>query len=317
MGPKRKSQTSFKHESDKKVHVEINENSGIKCKGALKDDFITGKDYNLLLESKNKYAIPKKKNTQQEASTEVQDSDQDEFSSSALNQLLQEKSKLSFQASVSWKIFEFSKFPNSGSDSKNLQSYFGLDLVEEGTERTVWTHKASVWKDIVQSIFELAESGENQQSINRIFHGLLACPVRAVPNGPNEPETFKSAKGQRIQHWIMLVPMPADIDTSEYIPLFISEFTSLSKKAFIRSAYHYQVSQITKHSGLLNQISSSGIYWNIIDKASQNDVITQHNNCLSEVLLDFTIREVVSVGLGVSKNTNTWSESIQHYAFGN
>ena len=115
----------------------------------------------------------------------------------------------------------------------------------------------------------------------------------------------------------MLVPMPADIDTSEYIPLFISAFTSLSKKAFIRSAYHYQVSQITKHSGLLNQISSSGIYWNIIDKASQNDVITQHNNCLSEVLLDFTIREVVSVGLGVSKNINTWSESIQHYAFGN
>ena len=60
MGPKRKSQTSFKHESDKKVHVEIKENSDIKCKGGLKDDFITGKDYSLLLESKNKYSIPKK-----------------------------------------------------------------------------------------------------------------------------------------------------------------------------------------------------------------------------------------------------------------
>lgn len=114
----------------------------------------------------------------------------------------------------------------------------------------------------------------------------------------------------------MLVPMPADIDTSEYIPLFISEFTSLSKKASVRFAYPYQVSNITKHPGLLTQISSTGIYWNVIDKASHIDVITQHNNCLSEVLLDFTIKEVVSVGLGVSKNISTWSESIQYYAFG-
>jgi len=145
---------------------------------------------------------------------------------------------------------------------------------------------------------------------------LLACPVRAVPNGPNEPETFMSAKGQTIQHWIMLIPMPADIDTSEFIPLFISEFTSLSKKAFIRSAYHYQLSNISKHPGLLNQIDANGSYWNIIDKACHNDVITQHCNSLSEVLLNTTIKHVMMTGLGVSKDTKTWSDSIQNYAFG-
>ena len=195
-------------------------------------------------------------------------------------------------------------------------SYVGLDLVEEETERTVWTHKASVWKDIIQSIFELAECGKACQSINQIFNGLLACHVRAVPNGLNEPETFKSAKEQSIQHWIILIPMPADIDTSKYIPLVISEFTSLSKKAFIRSAYHYQVSNHSSHPGLLNQIDANGSYWNIIDKASHNDVITQHYNSLSEVLMNATIREVISIGLGVSKDTNTWSDSIKHYAFG-
>ena len=191
-----------------------------------------------------------------------------------------------------------------------------MDLAEEETERTVWTHIACVWKNIVQSLFELAKHGRTGQSINKIFYGLLACAVRAVPNGPNEPETFTTAKGQIIQHWIMLIPMPAEIDASEYIPLFISEFTSLSKKAFIRSAYHYQVSNISSHQGLLNQIDANGSYWNIIDKASHNDVITQENNSLSEVLMNSTIKEVISTGLGVSKDTNKWSDSIQNYAFG-
>lgn len=318
MGPKRKPQISIKQETDKKVHVDTKktENSGIKYKVGLTDNHDIGKNNSLCLKPKMLYSIPKKEFAHQDDSTKDQEPDQDEFSSSALHQKLQEKSKLSFQASASWKVFKFPRVPNCGSDSKNMLSYFGLDLVDGGTERTVWTHKPSVWKDIVQSVFELMESGETKQSINRIFHGLLACPVRAVPKGLNETESFQSASGLRIQHWILLVPMPADIDTSEYIPLFISEFTSLSKKAFIKSAYHYQYSKISKHTGLLSQISSTGIYWNIIENAINNDIITQDNICLSEVLLDSTIKEVISVGLGVSKNINTWSESIQHYAFG-
>jgi hypothetical protein len=76
-------------------------------------------------------------------------------------------------------------------------------------------------------------------------------PVRAVPNGPMNQKLSVLQKDRCIQHWIMLIPMPAEIDTSEYIPLFISEFTSLSKKAFIRSAYHYQVSNISSTSRIV------------------------------------------------------------------
>ena len=120
----------------------------------------------------------------------------------------------------------------------------------------------------------------------------------------------------KYQHWIMLIPMPADVVTSDYIKCFISEFGALIKKGFIRCAYHYQVSIIFKHPGLLTQISPTGSYWNVIEKACQKEVMIQNNNCLSEVLMNATIREVVSLGFGLSKDTNTWTDSIKQYSFG-
>ena len=286
------------------------------CEPAKADHNKTGKELNLGWKQENDCSIPKKKNANQEFSEDDQKSDQGESTSLALNQLLQQKSKFGHQGSVCWKTYLFPRITQIESLSKKAFSYFGLDLVVEETERTVWTHKPGVWKDIVQSVFELAAIGAACQSISKIFQGLLACALRDIPKGPNEPKTYNSANGKTFQHWIMLVPMPADIDTSEYIPLFISEFTSLSKKAFIRSAYHYQVSNIFKHPGLLAQIDKNGSYWNILEKASHNDVMTKQCDCLSEVLLNSNIREVVSNGFGLSKDANTWSDSIQHYAFG-
>ena len=318
MSPKCKSQTFVKEDQPvKKVHLMNNKKLASNCKDCSGDKNKAGKEFNLSFKQENNDIIPKKECTHKQLFEEDKKPDQAECTSLELNKLLQQKSKLTLQGSICWKTFLFPKIKQIRSSNKKSISYFGLDLVEEETERTVWTHKASVWKDIVQSIFELAERGSTSESINKIFHGLLACPVRAVPNGPNEPETFRSAKGQNIQHWIMLIPFPADIDILEYIPLFISEFTTLTKKGYIRSAYHYQVSNISKHPGLLNQIDANGSYWNIIDKACHNDIITQHNNSLSEVLLNSTIKEVISVGLGISKDNKTWSDSIQHHAFGN
>ena len=198
---------------------------------------------------------------------------------------------------------------------KKTQQYFGLDLIEEDTERTVWTHKPSVWQDLFEGVQEVAKTGQ-VVAISTMFNGILACPVREVPNGPNEIQTFKTAKGQNIQHWIMLVPMPADIDSSEYIPAFLSKFQALCKKPFIRSAYKSGVIAITQHHGLVTQISEEGNYWNVLDNAAQKDIIYKSNNCLSEVLLDNTIKEVVSLMFGEKKDPNTWTDSVKIYTFG-
>ena len=154
-------------------------------------------------------------------------------------------------------------------------------------------------------------------AISDIFNGILACPICAVPNGENEKWVFKSVKGQTIQHWILLVPMPVDIDSSEYIPLFISKFQALCKKPFIRSAYKSGVEVITKHNGLITQISQEGNYWHVLDHADQNDIIIQYNVNLLEVLMNQTIKEIVPLMFGVTSDPNTWSDSVKTHAFGN
>ena len=105
-----------------------------------------------------------------------------------------------------------------------------MDPIEEVNKRTVWTHnKASVWKDVFASVLELGQDGK-VETISDMFNGITAGAIRAVPKGPNVTESFRSGKGVDIQHWIMLVPMPADVVSSEYVMEFISNFHDLCKK---------------------------------------------------------------------------------------
>ena len=68
---------------------------------------------------------------------------------------------------------------------------------------------------------------------------------------------------------------------------------------------------------MINAIAQDGNYWNVIDSAAQKDIIIQSKGCLSEVLMDFTIKEVVSLMFGLKKDIDAWSESVRTYAFGN
>ena len=230
MNPKCKTCVSYKQDKpSKKNHIMGSDSiTDTDDNGSKADDF-AGKDYNFDVQGGKSFSKFQMKNTIQPVKEE-ENADQNEPSILALNHLLQLKSKLNLHGSVSWKAYVFPTISKNDSVKINPVVYFGLDLVEDETERTIWSHKASSWKDVIEAIFELAEDNVSAQSINQIFKGILACPVRAVPNDPNEPETFTTGKGQNIQHWIMLIPMPADVFTSDYIKCFISEFGALIKR---------------------------------------------------------------------------------------
>ena len=115
---------------------------------------------------------------------------------------------------------------------------------------------------------------------------------------------------------LLLVPMPTNMCYADYIPLFLSKFQALYKMPYIKSAYKSGVKFHTCHSQLLNQISEDGNYWNVLDKATEKAVISQSFDSLSEVLFDFTIREVVSIMFDVEKDPNTWTNAVKAYAFG-
>jgi len=241
-----------------------------------------------------------------------------ELPNQALNRILQQKSKINLQGSLRWKTFLFPPIPMSKSFPDTNQQYFGLDLVDEDKERTHWTHKASVWHDLFESVIEMAKTDPEQvASIDPAFHGILHCPVRASPNGPNETKMFKSARNQSIQHWIMLVPIPSEMNHPKYIAQFLSKFQVLYKKPFIQSAYKCGAEAITTHEGLLNQVSEKGYYWHVLDNATEKEIISQSLQCLSEVLMDFTIKEIIHNMFGVQKDTTNWPDAIKAYAFGN
>jgi hypothetical protein len=237
------------------------------------------------------------------------------FPNFALNHYLQQKSKTSLHGSLKWKVFLFPPFSQLTSFAKTTTHYFGLDLVDEDKERTHWTHKADVWKNLFEGVIEMAKIGQTER-IDDAFDGILSSPVRAAPNGLNEIETFKSAKNKNIQHWIMLVPMPTDVDYSEYIPLFLSKFQDLYKQPYIQLAYKSGVEGIITNTTLLTQVSEDGNYWTILDNANEKEIIFKTSHSLSEVLTDYYIKEVVSTMFGVGKDPEAWTGAVKAYAFG-
>ena len=145
------------------------------------------------------------------------------FPNLALNELLKQKSKITLQGSMRWKTFLFPPTINlKFLDISNLQ-YFGIDLVDEDKERTHWTHKPTVWENLFEGVKEMAEINL-ALAISPMFDGILSCPLRAVPNGPNEIKTFKTAKDKHFLHWILLVPMPSGVVSSQYIKTFLTSF---------------------------------------------------------------------------------------------
>jgi len=68
---------------------------------------------------------------------------------------------------------------------------------------------------------------------------------------------------------------------------------------------------------LIKSVDNGGNYWAAIDNASKKDIIFQSNSCLSEVLKDSTIWEIVSLMFGVEKHPDTWSDAVRSYAYGN
>ena len=66
-------------------------------------------------------------------------------------------------------------------------------------------------------------------------------------------------------------------------------------------------------------ISEEGNYWKVLDEATEKEVISQSFDTLSEVLQDFTIKEVISMMVAdyVKKDPKTWGDDVKAYAFGN
>lgn len=110
--------------------------------------------------------------------------------------------------------------------------------------------------------------------------------------------------------------MPTDADFANYIKELLACYHLLCKKTFVRLAFKTGIGAITTHAEMINVTSEDGKYWGGIDNTTQKDFIIQSNLCLSEVLLDFSIKEVASLMFCMNKDFNQWSKSVKTFAFG-
>src|SRR5687768_14735118 len=110
--------------------------------------------------------------------------------------------------------------------------------------------------------------------------------------------------------------MLTDTSYLHYILQFLKEFLALCRTPYIKSAYKSGVSTVTTSQPLMIQVSEDGSYWQVLENVTQKEVIFQTCHCLSEVFLDFTIKEVVFNPIGVKRDPNAWADAVYAYAFG-
>lgn len=188
-------------------------------------------------------------------------------------------------------------------------------MIEQGHDRTYWTHTAKVWERLFESVQEFAKNGQ-VAPISSMFDGILSCPQRAEPKGSNSVKSFTTPSGHSIHQHLMLVPMPADTDYYKFIPNFLSTFHDMCKEIYIRAAYESGVQGMTAHQGLLEEVAPGGKYWTVLEKAFDSKIAYQSSDCLSEAFCDFTIYEVVYLMFGMNKDPKTWTDSVKTFALG-
>ena len=119
----------------------------------------------------------------------------------------------------------------------------------------------------------------------------------------------------------MLIRIPHDtnMDYDEHIEWFLTWFQDLYKKPYIQLAYKSGVAGITAHAALMTQFFEKRDYWDVLAAATEKEVISQSFDSLFEVLMDFTIKELISIMFDgfVTKDSNTWTDDTKAYAFGN
>jgi len=178
MPPKRKTQNPPKDAKLIKKACKVNkdESSSFKDEDYVTGTINTGK--NTISEIEEKKVCPRVKFDYfpPALKEENKDTNSTEHPNIHLNLLLQKKAKNSTQSAVRWKTFLFPSICKIGPVPPKTHQYFGLDLVDGEQERTHWTHKASVWKDLLDSVFEVAANGQGV-AIDEMFKGILACPV--------------------------------------------------------------------------------------------------------------------------------------------
>ena len=201
---------------------------------------------------------------------------------------------------------------------------FAIDVVENKTGNTLWTHKPDAWSKLFQLDEELAveDGGHN---IDPFFYSLQATCPRSVPKGPNVRKQLVTKNGKTVDFQLLWGMIKCISDTQAKLELELAKFTILANDKDIQQAYLVAVQNMgTNFPALLEQLrpfeqskTKTGEYWTKLASTSGFPIKIVHHKSMDEVFQDDVINTAVSfIWEAGGLSTSMWSGEMNMFAYG-
>jgi hypothetical protein len=202
---------------------------------------------------------------------------------------------------------------------------FAIDLVENRTGQTLWTHKPDAWLQLFTTDKDLpSEEGGNRA--DPFFHNLLVGYQRSQPKGPNLQKQVTTKNNKTIDYRVLWGMIKCTDDTEATLKTELMKFSTLASDREIQEAYKVTVEALgTKYPALLDQISPTkvsnnkvGEYWKKLGAGCAGGITTIHCSSMDELFMD----EEITVAVGFlwqdagGLSTSMWSSEMNMFAFG-
>jgi hypothetical protein len=202
---------------------------------------------------------------------------------------------------------------------------FAIDLVENRTGQTLWTHKPDAWLQLFTADHDLSLE-EGGHRADPFFHNLLVGYQRSKPKGPNVQKQVTTKNNKTIDYRVLWGMIKCTDDTEATLKTELMKFSTLASDHEIQEAYKVTVVALgTKYPALLDQISPTkvsnnkvGEYWKKLAAGCAGAITTVQCSSMDELFMDEEITAAVGFlwqdAGGLS--TSMWSGEMNMFAFG-
>ncbi len=201
---------------------------------------------------------------------------------------------------------------------------FAIDLVENKTDCTVWTHKPDAWSKLFQMDEELAVE-DGGHAIEPFFYSLQATCPRSVAKGPNLKKQLHTKNGKTVDCQLLWGMIKCTPDTQAKLQLELVKFSTLASDKEIQQAYFVAVQTMgTNYPALLDQVRPTdsskprfGEYWTKLNSSCTSPIKIVHHTSMDEVFQDDVIGTAVSfIWEAGGQSTSMWSGEMNMFAYG-
>jgi hypothetical protein len=209
---------------------------------------------------------------------------------------------------------------------KQAYQIFALDLIENKSSNTLWTHKPSAWERVFKMDKSLPSEEGGHNIVDEFFYSLRSTFRRNISKGPNIKKTIVT-KNQRVVDCQILWGMINCTDNTENkLKTEILKFSNLASNPAIQQAYFVSMQNLgSTFKPLLDQIMPAdktaiprmGEYWEKLIAVCSGEIEVIHLESMNEIFQDDIINTAVGIlwaagGLSPSM----WSAEMNLFAFG-